>query len=189
MSEEDKKVDPNLEEVVDKTTETNEDTDKTDKNEMTLFYQKKAAQEKTAKVEEDNVVLQAEIDRLNKANANNAKVDTGSDKGFALKDKLEAIEFTIAHKDLSPDAIKAAISIAKAEGISNDEALKNPMVEAYISKLKEDESTKNAIPTGNRSAVSTDEEKTESEGLLNRARETGNIDDWAKVVAKRRINK
>jgi len=185
MSEEDKKVDPNLEEVVDQTTETNED-----KTSETLFYQKKAAQEKAAKLEVEKAALQAQLDdaKAKSITKPTDNIDT-STREFALQDKLEAIEFTIAHKELSPEAIKSAMSIAKSDGISNEEALKNPMVEAYISKLKEDESTKNAIPTGNRSAVSTDEEKTESEGLLNRARETGNIDDWAKVVAKRRINK
>ena len=181
MSEEDKKVTPDLNEGEDKTSTTTNEGSKDVSNE-TLFHQKKAAQEKTAKAEEDNVVLQAEIDRLNKANANNAKVDTGSDKGFALQDKLEAIEFTIAHKDLSPDAIKAAISIAKAEGISNDEALKNPMVDAYITRLKEEEKNKNAIPTGNRSAVATDEEKKASTEARETARRTGKAEDWGKVI-------
>jgi len=184
MSEEDKKVDPNLEEVGDKTPEENEDTDKTDKNEMTLFYQKKAAQEKAVKLEGERDALQAKLDKIETQKAPEVKVDT-SKEGFALQDKLEAIEFTIAHKDLSPDAIKAAISIAKAEGVTNEDALQNPMVKAYIEKLKEDEGNKDAIPTGNRSAVATDEEKEKSKDALKRARETGSVEDWADVIGDR----
>ena len=185
MSEEDKKVDPNLEEVVDKTTETNEDTDKTDKNEMTLFYQKKAAQEKAAKLEEERDNLQAKLDNIETEKAPEVKVDT-SKEGFALKEQLKATEFTLAHRELSPDAIKAAISIAKAEGVTNEDALQNPMVKAYIEKLKEEEdSNKDAIPTGNRSAVATDEEKKNSEAALKTARETGKVEDWADVISSR----
>ena len=185
MSEEDKKVDPNLEEVVDKTTdEKNEDTDKTDKNEMTFFYQKKAAQEKTAKVEEERDALQAKLDKIETQKTPEVKADT-SKEGFALKEQLKAIEFTLAHRELSPDAIKAAISIAKAEGVTNEDALQNPMVKAYIEKLKEEEGNKDAIPTGNRSAVATDEEKKSSEEAIKRARETGKVEDWAEVITDR----
>jgi len=181
MSKEDKKVDPNLEEVEDKTSKTNETKELDSK---TLFYQKKAAQEKAEKEREAREKAEAELAEL-KAKQEAKKEVPKSNEDSTLQDKIEAIEFTLKHRDLSPDAINTAIKVAKMEGISNEEALKNPMVQAYIEKINEKAKTKDAVPTGIRSSIVTDEEKKANEEMLHKARVSGKAEDWAKVLEKR----
>lgn len=189
MSEEDKKVTPDLDEGEDKTSETNE---KKELNSETLFHQKKAAQEKLEKEKEKREALEAELNELKSKQEAKKEVpeskDSNENKESVLQEKIDAIEFTLKHKDLSSDAVSTAIKVAKMEGISKDEALEHPMVKAYIEKINEEAKTKEAVPTSTRSAVATDEEKKASEDALRRARETGSAEDWAKVLDKR-INK
>ena len=185
MSDKDKKVTQDLNEGVDKTTKINEE-DKTSKNELnaeTLLHQKLAANEKNEVLKSENTTLKEEIEALKgKTNTNIPKDAVNSD---VTNDRLNTVEFTMRHQDLTPEAIQAVLSVAKMNGISNEDALKEPMIDAYISKTREDAKIKNAIPTGNRSATATDEEKDAAVKAVDTARLSGKAEDWAKVIGNR----
>lgn len=183
MSEEDKKVTSNLKEGGDKTLKTNE---KKELSAETLLHQKKAAQEKQKIAEEKTADLEIELAELKRETGTvvpSSPVEQAENN--VIKDKIDSIEFTLKHKDLSSEAIQAAINVAKMNKITNEEALKDPMVVAFIEKMTEEEKNKNAIPTGNRSVLATDEEKEKDKTDLDTARRTGKPEDWAKVIDKR----
>ena len=145
MSDKDKKVDPNLKEVEDKTSIKNEKSeDKKELNPETLLAQKLAKDKKLDK-------LQEEFDEYKTNNPQKPKgeVKVGKDTS-SLEAKIELIEFAQIHRDIAGEDIKEIIDVAKAKGITADEALELPMIKNHLEAKAKAKAVADAMPNNDR---------------------------------------
>ncbi len=134
----------------DETVDTNVDVDETTENEEpsveTITFQKNKALKQRDEARK-------ELDELKAAKADNSKEDkpTPTVDKSGLESKLEAIEFTVANKELDADNVAEIVSYAKGKGITLEEAKKSPVIEAYLKADAEQKSLDKASPDGSRS--------------------------------------
>jgi hypothetical protein len=131
-----------------------EDADNTKENEnadkgldpKTLLAQKEHFKEKFQKKEEEVEALKKELDSFKTFKQPNTEV-----KSSVSEERLEAIEFAVAHPEIDPKISTEILEVARAKGIKPNEAVELPYFKAYLESQKVVEATESSVPTNSRS--------------------------------------
>ena len=112
--------------------------------------QKRKALEQRDEARTKIVELEAKLAEGSKAeNKPTTNVDKSADDG--LRSELETIKFTVANKELDANNVAEIVDYAKGKGSSLQEALKSPVIQAYLKADQEQKSLNEASPDGSRS--------------------------------------
>lgn len=134
---------------------------------QTLSAQRGAHKDKRLKAEEEArvakqerdqqtqraVAAEAELARLRNPAPpkQDAPADSSKKDDSEWKSRVDLLEFRIAHRDLSTDALEELSSIAKGKGVSLEDALKTPVWQAY-SEMRKQEAEKSSAALHGKSA-------------------------------------
>lgn len=131
--------------------EQTEDADTTKENEnankgldpKTLLAQKEHFREKFEKEKEAREKLEQQLKNVPQSNT--------EVKSSVSEERLEAIEFAVAHPEIDPKISTEILEVARAKGIKPNEAVELPYFKAYLESQKVVEATESSVPTNSRS--------------------------------------
>lgn len=131
--------------------EQTEDADTTKENEnankgldpKTLLAQKEHFREKFEKEKEAREKLEQQLKNVPQSNT--------EVKSSVSEERLEAIEFAVAHPEIDPKISTEILEVARAKGIKPEEAVELPYFKTYIEKQEEERASSGGVQTSNRS--------------------------------------